>query len=66
LDNINAEFSDILVDGQFTVGAALPDEKDEPQLSPLPRLIFRFNRRSLGRLRQLIDALNRGAVTKRS
>ena len=28
----------------------------------MPRLVFRFNRRSLGRLRQLIDAINRGAV----
>lgn len=62
LDAINAEFDDILVDGQFTVSGALPEEKDEPQLSPLPRLAFRFNRRSLGRLRQLIDALNRGSV----
>jgi hypothetical protein len=25
-------------------------------------LIFQFNRRSLGRLRQLIDCINRGAV----
>lgn len=62
---INEEFSDILTDGQFTVEAALPDEKDEPQLSPLPRLVFRFNRRSLGRLRQLLDALNRGSIKPR-
>jgi uncharacterized protein (TIGR00730 family) len=63
LDAINAEFSDILLDGQFTVSGALGEEKDEPQLSPLPRLVFRFNRRSLGRLRKLIDALNRGSVS---
>jgi len=62
LDAINASFSDILVDGQFTVSGPLPDEKDEPQLSPLPRLVFRFNRRSLGRLRMLIDTLNRGRL----
>ncbi len=62
---INEEFTDILVDGQFTVSPALPDEKDEPQLSVLPRLVFKFNRRSLGRLRQLIDALNTGAVRPR-
>jgi hypothetical protein len=30
-------------------------------LASLPRLVFRFNRRSLGRLRQLIDVLNRHA-----
>jgi len=62
LDDINAAFADILIDGTFTVGGPLSEEKDEPQLAPLPRLIFRFNRRSLGRLRQLIDALNRGSV----
>ena len=48
LEEINTHFADILLDGQFTVSGALPDEQDEPQLSPLPRLVFRFNRRSLG------------------
>jgi len=62
LTDINASFRDILVDGQFTVGEAQREEKDEPALIALPRLIFHFNRRSLGRLRQLIDALNRGSV----
>jgi uncharacterized protein (TIGR00730 family) len=64
LADINASFRDILVDGQFTVGEAQREEKDEPALIALPRLIFHFNRRSLGRLRQLIDALNNGAVDK--
>ena len=59
---INAEFADILSGGEFTVGGPLPEEKDEPDLAALPRLVFRFNRRSLGRLRQLIDALNRGSL----
>jgi len=36
----------------------LPEERDELDLLKLPRLMFRFNRRSLGRLRQLIDYLN--------
>ena len=59
---INVEFADIVNGGEFTVGGPLGEEKDEPDLAALPRLIFRFNRRSLGRLRQLIDALNRGRV----
>ncbi len=59
---INVKFADIVNGGEFTVGAALAEEKDEPDLAGLPRLIFRFNRRSLGRLRQLIDALNRGSI----
>ena len=41
---------------------ALPLEHDDPDLLGKPRLVFHFNRRSLGRLRQLIDAINRGKV----
>ncbi len=66
LAEINENFSDILSDGQFTLSEALADERDEPQLSALPRLVFQFNRRSLGRLRQLIDCLNRGWVKEPS
>ena len=62
LADLNREFDDILVEGEFTLGGPLPDEQDEPDLAELPRLIMRFNRRSLGRLRQLIDALNRGQL----
>jgi len=62
LADINANFRDILKEGQFTVSGPLREEKDEPTLVALPRLVFAFNRRSLGRLRQLIDAINRGHV----
>ena len=57
---INARFADILAAGQFTVGGPLPEERDEPALADLPRLICQFNRRNYGRLRQLIDCLNAG------
>jgi len=36
----------------------LADEAGEPELAELPRLKLHFNRRNLGRLRQLIDAIN--------
>jgi hypothetical protein len=62
LADVNAEFDDILNGGEFVVSDPLPEERDEPDLAEYPRLVFRFNRRSLGRLRQLIDALNRGSV----
>jgi hypothetical protein len=62
LADINDNFRDILTDGQFTVDTAQREERDEPALIALPRLIFQFNRRSLGRLRQLIDAINRGNI----
>ena len=62
LDDINASFRDILASGQFEQTEALPAERDEPELAAVPRLVFHFNRRALGRLRQLIDAINRGSV----
>ncbi len=58
LKSINIEFSDILSSGKFTIGESLDEENDEPTLKEMPRLIFHFNRRSLGRLRQLVDTLN--------
>jgi len=62
LAGINDYFADLLTEGQFTVSGALPEEKDEPNLEPLHRLVFQFNRRNLGRLRQLIDCLNSGSI----
>ncbi len=58
LSLINDQFSDLLTDGQFRLGGALEEERDESDLIDLPRLIFTFDRRSLGRLRQLIDFVN--------
>ncbi len=59
---INARYGDILFGGEFALAGPLPEERDEFDLISYVRLIFRFNRRSLGRLRQLIDAMNRGSV----
>jgi uncharacterized protein (TIGR00730 family) len=60
LDEINVSFRDILVHGDFTVAGPLPEEHDEADLASLPRLVFQFDRRRYGRLRQLIDRINRG------
>jgi uncharacterized protein (TIGR00730 family) len=59
---IHAEFGDIVHDGRFVASGPLPEEQDEPALAGLTRLVMRFNRRNLGRLRQLIDCLNRGSL----
>ena len=56
---LNDNFSDILSEGAFTLGGPLPEEREETDLAMLPRLIFHFDRRSFGRLRQLIDRINR-------
>jgi hypothetical protein len=63
LADLNREFRDVLAGGDFKLGPPLSGE-DEPALNNLPRLIFRFNRRSLGRLRKLIDCLNRGTFNE--
>src|SRR5690606_12834797 len=64
LDQVNQSFSDILTHGRFEQSGPLREEKDEPELADLPRLVFAFDRRSLGRLRQLIDAINREGAGK--
>ena len=58
LEVINTRFADIVKHGTIRQSGPLPEEKDEPELAALPRLIFQFNRHDLGRLRQLIDCLN--------
>jgi uncharacterized protein (TIGR00730 family) len=60
LDAINHDFRDILLEGDYVIGEPLPEEADEIHLAEMPRLIFHFNRRNFGRLRQLIDRINRG------
>jgi hypothetical protein len=63
LDEINAHFGSILVEGKIVQSAPLAEERDEPGLARLPRLVLHFNRRDLGLLRRLIDCLNRGTVS---
>jgi hypothetical protein len=62
LEQLNTYFADILANSTFMVTGPLPEERDEPDLAEIPRLVFHFNRRDFGRLRQLIDCLNQGHV----
>lgn len=59
LERLSEEFRDLLEGGTFEQTGALPDEINDPHLADLPRLRFRFDRRSLGRLRQMIDVINK-------
>jgi uncharacterized protein (TIGR00730 family) len=53
------DFRDILTDeDSLRTCSFLPEEINEPEIAHLPRLCLKFNRRSHGRLRQLIDRLN--------
>jgi uncharacterized protein (TIGR00730 family) len=58
LEQIRDRFAGLLSDGTFELRGPLAEELDEPALRDLPRLVFTFNRRSAGRLRQLISHLN--------
>ena len=59
MNRIRSEFQDIVRGGTFEQTEALPAEANDTHLADLTRLRFRFDRRSLGRLRMLIDLINR-------
>ena len=59
LGQIREQFSDILLKGTFEQTKALSLEAGEPELAGFPRLVFHFNRRDIGRLRMLINAINK-------
>jgi uncharacterized protein (TIGR00730 family) len=59
LDRLRGEFADIIAAGTLEQTGALPEEANDTHVADLPRLRFRFDRKSLGRLRMLIDAINR-------
>jgi hypothetical protein len=57
---LSRDFKDILFTGEIVQTDALPAEREqEPELDGLSRLVFRLVQGRAGRLRQLIDRLNR-------
>jgi hypothetical protein len=61
LRSIQRDFADILTDGNFRQETE-PAVNGSATAGQPARLVFHFNRRSLGRLRQLIDSINYGAA----
>ncbi len=57
-ERLQKEFADLIKSGKLTQRGALDEENDEPEMAHLSRLVFRHQRGSYGRLRQLIDAIN--------
>jgi hypothetical protein len=55
---LNDQFADIVRRGQIVQTTALRQEKNEPEIWELPRLVLTPHRRSFGRFRELIDAIN--------
>jgi uncharacterized protein (TIGR00730 family) len=58
VERLNEEFSDILESGCIEKAAVHRLEADDEHIKHLPRLAFHFNRRDIGRLRQMVDLLN--------
>ena len=59
VDRLNEEFSDICIEGGIEVTEPLPAEKASDDHLDLPRLALHFDLLHHGRLRQLINAINR-------
>ncbi len=62
LDTLSDEFADILHGKPIRPCSAYKEEADEPDLLALPRVLLHFDGYGYGRLRQLIDRLNRLAA----
>ena len=59
LTGLNREFKDIVASGSIRLASPFPPERSDNDQLALARAAFRFDRVHYGRLRQLIDALNR-------
>jgi uncharacterized protein (TIGR00730 family) len=58
VDQLNQQFSDILIKGKIEKSHALPQETHDITVG-MSRLVMHFNQRDLGRLYQLIATINR-------
>lgn len=58
VERLNDEFSGMLESGRIKKQPVHDLEADDGHLKDLPRIAFRFNRRDIGRLRQMVNLLN--------
>ncbi len=58
VEKLNADFGDLLASGRIEKTTMHKLEADDEHLQGLSRLTLDFNRRGLGRLREMIDVLN--------
>lgn len=59
IDGLNEDFGDILSQGRIQRIEPTPEELEDGSDLEYPRISLVFNRRDYGRLRQMIDAINR-------
>ena len=55
---LNESFPDLVKTGEIVKTTPLPQEKDEPEILSKPRIAFRNNQQSAGRLHEMILAIN--------
>ena len=58
IGELNHSFADLVKSGEIVKAAPLPQERDEPKVLSKPRISFRNNRQSAGRLNEIILAIN--------
>jgi uncharacterized protein (TIGR00730 family) len=55
---LNEAFQDIIESGEIAKISPLPEEEDEPNLRSKPRIAFAYNKKSAGRLNEMILMIN--------
>jgi hypothetical protein len=58
IERLNEQFGDIVTNGKIEPTYALPEEANEPELLNKPRIVFSYDHKSAGRLKQMIDRIN--------
>ena len=58
IKQLNSDFADILESGKIEASAPLEDEMKNREHLDLPRLVFKFDHRSFGRLNEMIHTIN--------
>ncbi len=58
VSELNKQFANLLRVGTIVQRSALPQEKNQPEIWELPRLVLTPHRHQFGHYRQLIDAIN--------
>ena len=59
IERLNDEFGDVIESGKIELAEPHKLEADDQHLQHLPRLSLDFNRRAVGRLREMVDLLNK-------
>lgn len=63
IEKLNESFGDIVMSGGIVKTSALHAEKDEPALLSKPRIAFKYNRKSAGRLNEMVLMINQMGQT---